>query len=205
MRRAAALVLLGTLLAVASFIPAWADIVYGRATVYSASDWCLEVEALIREGDSSPAPLFYGDRESHTSSSCSALGHGDVWKAMYLRLYFYDPARLEWLPCRDWGWFYSKETLQVKAWEFGIYDAPYPCGQAYYGTMTWAYASFFNGWRGGRVWSGYHWFAPPLPPPWTTSPRVALPPPPTGIPLDNLVPPLPAEQFTYPPDPPAPV
>lgn len=63
----------------------------------------------------------------------------------------------EWVICRLVGDYYynsSNAAKFVMSYNFGVRP---PCGDGYYGTMSYTYVNDGTTWRGGAIWSGYQY------------------------------------------------
>jgi hypothetical protein len=135
---------------------AYGHTVQSYGTTYKDGSLCVLGSAHIQHGS---APLDSGADVISVGNwpylGCSGEKFQDPY-AITLRRQLYRWETNAWVLCNDSGWVYNtSRTAQV--YHQRTFSSVI-CGARYYGTMGsgWVWQNV-GGWRGGGVWSDYHW------------------------------------------------
>lgn len=161
MKKTFVLSLLVSALLLGPAVPATADTVYEHADVYASTAECTEARDEVSHGSGGG----YIKVDTMSVAVFSTIAGGNMYcysqfdrPAGYIAtaMSFWKWTGAEWAVCTSMADYYynpTKTWITTLDWNNGTQP---PCGNGYYGTMGDHYV-LNEDWKGGSLWSGYHW------------------------------------------------
>lgn len=136
-----------------------------QGVVYNNSQPCVEARAATSHppsgGQSTAAVAITKDYQQYYNgpiAECSApVQRPPGWIALYRQWYVWTSrsGTWRWEVCNASGWVFNQNTTSVVSHTRNFDTAI--CGSDFYGTMASAWSWDAISWKGGSMWSSYHW------------------------------------------------
>jgi hypothetical protein len=149
-------VLVAAVVAGATAAAAYAHTVGNQPIVYSDSATCVRGAAWIQHSSSAviDSAASVNAIGKWPNLGCSGEKLFDPYH-MYVRRQLYSWNGSSWVLCNDSGTVYNTSRTWWVAHQRQFGSAI--CGARYYGTQQTGHVYEYGVWKGGSVWSGYHW------------------------------------------------